>query len=141
MPTKTESKQLENQHPHEDNATQYTPRTPTSHVQEGQFIPSRPAPKPPSTPLSSMSVSHKTPSSQSLPRSDSQSDIRSSTPKSHQDVSPSKIKIRSISSKSLKSMRSRKVGISLLILHLLLHHHHYLQFLNQSRIRHLCQVN
>ena len=79
MPTKTESKQLENQHPHEDNATQYTPRTPTSHVQEGQFIPSRPAPKPPSTPLSSMSVSHKTPSSQSLPRSDSQSDIRSST--------------------------------------------------------------
>lgn len=110
MPTKTESKQLENQHPHEDNATQYTPRTPTSHVQEGQFIPSRPAPKPPSTPLSSMSVSHKTPSSQSLPRSDSQSDIRSSTPKSHQDVSPSKIKIRSISSKSLKSMRSRKSG-------------------------------
>ncbi|KAF6060497.1 P21-Rho-binding domain family protein [Candida albicans] len=110
MPTKTESKQSENQHPHEDNATQYTPRTPTSHVQEGQFIPSRPAPKPPSTPLSSMSVSHKTPSSQSLPRSDSQSDIRSSTPKSHQDVSPSKIKIRSISSKSLKSMRSRKSG-------------------------------
>lgn len=102
---KTDSKQLQ----HDDNV-QYTPKTPTSHIQENQFIPSRPAPKPPSTPLSAMSGSHRTPSSQPLPRNDSQSDLRSSTPKSHQEVSPNKIKIRSLSSKSLKSMRSRKSG-------------------------------
>ncbi|RCK64997.1 Serine/threonine-protein kinase CST20 [Candida viswanathii] len=89
-----------------------TPRTPNG-THEHQFIPSRPAPKPPSTPGSAISTAQRTPSSQKLPRSDSHTERPPlpSTPSSlQQEPSPNKMKLRSLSSKSLKSMRSRKSG-------------------------------
>ncbi|KAL6451303.1 CST20 Serine/threonine-protein kinase CST20 [Candida maltosa Xu316] len=87
------------------------PKTPT---EQHQFIPSRPAPKPPSTPASSAgSSTSRTPSSQTLPRNSIQSQTyieQPITPGSQSEASPNKMKIRSLSSKSLKSMRSRRSG-------------------------------
>lgn len=89
-----------------------TPKTPNGN-HEHQFIPSRPAPKPPSTPGSAITTHpQRTPSSQTMPRADSYTDRPQppSTPSSQLEASPNKMKLRSLSSKSLKSMRSRKSG-------------------------------
>ncbi|KAI5956580.1 STE20 [Candida jiufengensis] len=97
-PTSQQQPQLQNDK--SNNNIQQVPKTPGS-TQEHQFIPSRPAPKPPSTPASSNNV-NRTPSSHKGTTSQKHSPDNSS------EKSPNKFKTRSLSSKSIKSMRFGK---------------------------------
>ncbi|CAI5759748.1 unnamed protein product [Candida verbasci] len=87
----TPIQQNQNQTPIQQQPIPNTPQVPPPPPQQSsQFIPSRPAPKPPSTPASNNKESSNVCTPSSL------------------ETSPNKMKLRSLSSKSLKSMRSRK---------------------------------
>ncbi|KAI5964124.1 STE20 [Candida pseudojiufengensis] len=96
-PSPQQQQQQQQQTNESNNHIQQVPKTPGG-TQEHQFIPSRPAPKPPSTPASSTSV-NRTPSSQKS----NQRQLDNTSEKS-----PNKFKTRSLSSKSIKSMRFGK---------------------------------
>ncbi|KAI5970824.1 STE20 [Candida margitis] len=85
-----------------------TPQQDTPKVhQENQFIPSRPAPKPPSTPGSTSGVA-RTPSSQKQGLDYTPRQMRTSPP--NQTKSPAYLEKKTLSQKSVKSLRAQTNG-------------------------------